>query len=292
MLKAEELRLLTVSENTSTGRGVLGEWGISVLIEAGDRHVLMDTGASSALSQNIDALGVDVERIEAVVLSHGHSDHTGGLRSLLLKLRGKQMPIIAHPAVWGRKYSRARKGGDAAHGGYRYAGMPFSREDLESLGAVFRLTAEPTWITEDVVAGGEEPMVTDFERVASGLYLKENDSYVQDPMADDQSIYIKTELGLVIVLGCAHRGIINIIRHGQKLTGLNEVYMVIGGTHLGPASEGQLARTVAALKEIGVRWLGVSHCTGLNVAARLVHEFGDRFFFNNAGTVVGFPFEA
>jgi 7,8-dihydropterin-6-yl-methyl-4-(beta-D-ribofuranosyl)aminobenzene 5'-phosphate synthase len=285
MLKSKDLQLVTVSENTSTGRALLGEWGLSVLVKAAGHHILMDTGASSSVCQNIDSLGVDLDRVEAIVLSHGHSDHTGGLRPLLLKMQEKEMKIIAHPAVWGRKYGKNRKTGV-----HRYAGMPYNREDLESLGARFSLTSEPTWITDDVVTSGEEPMVTDFEGVADNLLLREDSRYVPDPMADDQSIFVKTEVGLVIVLGCAHRGIINIIRHAQKLTGEDRVYMVIGGTHLGPASEQQATRTIAALKEIGFQWLGVSHCTGLKVAARLDQEFGDRFFYNNVGTTIDFPF--
>jgi 7,8-dihydropterin-6-yl-methyl-4-(beta-D-ribofuranosyl)aminobenzene 5'-phosphate synthase len=110
-------------------------------------------------------------------------------------------------------------------------------------------------------------------------------------MNDDQSVYIRTELGLIIFLGCAHRGMINIIHHARKLMDTDRVYMVIGGTHLGPASDHQYRKTVEALREMDVTWLGVSHCTGLPVAAKLARDFEGRFFFNTAGSVIRFPFK-
>ena len=103
-------------------------------------------------------------------------------------------------------------------------------------------------------------------------------------------MYIRTELGLVIVAGCAHRGIVNIILHAKSLLETEKVHMVIGGTHLGPASEHQLSRNIDSLKELDVDWLGVSHCTGLRVSARLQAEFDHKFFNNSAGSDLRFPY--
>jgi 7,8-dihydropterin-6-yl-methyl-4-(beta-D-ribofuranosyl)aminobenzene 5'-phosphate synthase len=285
MLKAKELEIVTVSENTSTRRGLLGEWGLSILVKTPDLHLLMDAGASEAISRNLDSLDIDLDRVEAIIISHGHGDHTGGLRTLLLKMRKEQMRIIAHPDIWSRKCVKKK---DSEK--YNYVGIPFNRDELESLGGRFELASEPVWITEDIVTSGEEPMVTDFEALPDTLFQRKGEEYVPDTLADDQSLFLKTELGLVVLLGCAHRGIVNIIRHARKLTGMEKVYMVIGGTHMGFASEEQIGRTVESLKEIGVERLGVSHCTGPKVGARLAHEFGERFFTNNTGTVIEFPF--
>jgi len=284
MLKASELEIITLSENTSTGRGLIAEWGISVLISAGGRSFILDGGAGDSVAYNVDTLGLDLAPVEAVVLSHGHSDHTGGLPALLRRIPRGEVEIVAHPAVWEEKCSRNR-----TTGAVRYAGIPYRREELERIGARFTLTAGPHWLTDDIVASGEEPMTTEFEAVADNLLVRRNGEYVPDDMADDQSVFIKTDAGLVVVLGCAHRGIVNILRYAQELTGVQPVHAVIEGTHLAPASEDQVKRTVDALEEIGVRHLGVSHCTGLPVAARLSREFGDRFFFNNAGTRLRFP---
>jgi len=283
MIDPAKLRLTTLVENTTARRGILAEMGLCILVEADGRRILLDTGASPVTaSHNAQMLGVDLSAVDTIVLSHGHFDHTGGLPGVLSAI-GREIEIIAHPAVWGLKYSQTPRTGD-----YIYGGIPYHREELERLGARFILTAEPTWIGEDIVISGEEPMTTDFEAVDDVCYVKEDGRFVPDPMADDQSIYIKTELGLVIILGCAHRGAINIIRHARQLTGVETVYMVVGGTHLFRASTEQLDQTISSLMEIGVQKLAVSHCTGMKQAAIMAQVFGDQFMFNNAGTVIKF----
>jgi len=285
MLESKNLEIITLSENTAGfGRGILAEWGLSMLVKAGGRHILLDTGSTVTTAHNADVLGVDLHKVETIVLSHGHYDHTGGLFSVLDKVRREEVEIIGHPDIWSRKYSKNKKSGS-----FRYAGIPFSREAIEGLGANFTLTPDPTWITEDIVASGEEPTATDFEKVADTLYLKEGEQFIQDPMADDQSIFLKTDLGLVVLLGCAHRGVVNILNYARELTGMEQVYLILGGTHLISASEEQITRTIEALKEAEVQYIGVSHCTGQHGAARLALAFGERFFYNNAGTVIRFP---
>ena len=133
------------------------------------------------------------------------------------------------------------------------------------------------------------PMVTEFEEVDAPLFVKEDDNWQPDKLLDDQALIINTELGLVIVLGCAHRGIINTLYHAQWLTGVKQVHTVVGGSHLASASEERVWLTIAALRELGVQRLGLCHCTGLPVASLLAQEFGDSFFFNNTGTSFNLP---
>ena len=285
MLNSRDLRITTICENTAGRGGVLAEWGFSAFIDTGRYRFLLDTGTSGIAAQNADRLGIDLSSAEAIVLSHGHADHTGGLEAVLSRMHKKEVPVIAHPDVYRAKYGHNKKTGT-----YHYAGIPFRRERLESFGARFKLTKEPTWLSEDVVACGEEPMTTDFESLPSSLVLKTDDGYVPDTMADDQSIFIRTDMGLVVILGCAHRGIINILRYGRELTGVSKIHMVIGGTHLSPAARTQVDSTIAALKEIDPDWIGVSHCTGLNVAAEMQQVFGKRFFYNTTGTRITFPY--
>lgn len=285
MIQTKNLRITTIIDNSTAKAETLGEWGFSALVEAGPKTFLLDTGTSDAVVRNADRLALDLKKVEAIVLSHGHYDHTGGLRSVLERIGRPEVRIVAHPGVLDGKYAYDRKTKK-----HRYAGIPYRRDLLEHLGACFEFHREPVWLTRDIASSGEEPMSTDFESVAANLMLKVEDRYVQDPMADDQSLYIRTELGLIVVLGCAHRGMINIITHAREVMDTERVHMVIGGTHLSRASEEQIQKTVQALKEMDVRWLGVSHCTGLEVAARLAGEFPGRFFFNSAGTVIRFPF--
>jgi 7,8-dihydropterin-6-yl-methyl-4-(beta-D-ribofuranosyl)aminobenzene 5'-phosphate synthase len=262
---------------------LLAEWGLSILVEVDNLKILLDTGYSISAAYNAPLLGVDLSAIDKIVLSHSHCDHTGGLHQILLSRNKKEVEVIAHPDIWTPQYGRFPEGG------YMYAGIPFRREELESLGASFNLTREPLWITENIVTTGEISMVTEYERTDPFHYVKEGDEFHPNPFRDDRALIIKTELGLVVVLGCTHRGIINTLRYARELTGVERIHTVVGGTHLLRASEERLAFTIAELKKIGIQRLGVSHCTGMPAAMRLAQEFGDAFFFNNAGTRVTIP---
>jgi 7,8-dihydropterin-6-yl-methyl-4-(beta-D-ribofuranosyl)aminobenzene 5'-phosphate synthase len=277
-----EVRMTTISENTASARprGLLAEWGLSILVEADHQKILLDTGSSVSAAHNGALLGLDWSRIDALVLSHGHYDHTGGMRQVLTKIN-KPVKVVAHPAVFDAKYSKIFQ--DELPG---IIGIPFDRKELEKLGAVFQLTGEPVWLSKNVVTSGEIPMTTDYETIDPGLYCRQNGEMVPDPLPDDQALFVKTDQGLVVLLGCAHRGMINTLRHAQKVTGVEAIHTVIGGTHLIRASEVQMELTIAELKEMGVQRLGVSHCTGMHAAVRLANEFGQKFFFNNTGTTV------
>jgi 7,8-dihydropterin-6-yl-methyl-4-(beta-D-ribofuranosyl)aminobenzene 5'-phosphate synthase len=268
--------ITTLSENTAGGGIVLAELGLSILIETDTTSILLDTGQSLSASYNADILGVDLSKVDKIVLSHGHGDHTGGLRQVLQKMR-RSVEIVAHPDVWAAKYNRRRGRAD------RYIGIPFQRADLESLGAHFNLSREPVRITDNIMTTGEVPMVTDFEAIDPQLFVKEGSDFRPDELLDDQALIINTGSGLVVVLGCAHRGMINTLYHAQQLTGIKEIKLVIGGSHLIGASEARIWRTITALKELGVGRIGISHCTGLPAAVIMASEFGENFFFNNTG---------
>ena len=277
------LKITTLSENTAGLGNFLGEWGLSILVETAEASILFDTGQSISASHNADLLGIELGKIDKIVLSHGHSDHTGGLRNILHRIKGlrrikREIEIIAHPDIWQVKYA-TRQGQEE-----RYIGIPFHRQTLESLGARFNLSQKPVRITDDIITTGEIPMVTDYEEIEPYLVVKEKGGFKPDKLRDDQALIINTKPGLVVVLGCAHRGIINTLYHARKLTGAKTIHTVVGGCHLMDASEERIRVTVATLKELGVQRIGVSHCTGLPAAAIMAQEFGDRFFFNNAGT--------
>jgi 7,8-dihydropterin-6-yl-methyl-4-(beta-D-ribofuranosyl)aminobenzene 5'-phosphate synthase len=274
-----KLKITTLSENTAGRGNFLGEWGLSILVETDSLSLLLDTGQSVSASYNADLLGVDLSRVSRLVLSHGHYDHTGGLPHLLRKMR-KKIEVIAHPDVWADKYS-SREGEQR-----RYIGIPYQRHELESLGANFKLGVEPVEISTSITTTGEIPMVTEFEKVEPYLLVKGGKGFQPDELLDDQALIITAEAGLVVILGCAHRGIINTLYHAQRLTGVKKVHTVLGGCHLTEASSERIRLTIAALMDMGVQKLGVSHCTGLPAACLMAREFGNGFFFNNVGTVI------
>ncbi|NWF77666.1 MAG: MBL fold metallo-hydrolase [Chloroflexi bacterium] len=272
-------QITTLSENTASATHLLAEWGLSILIKADGHKILLDTGQTFSAAYNAIALGIDLAQIDKIVFSHGHFDHTGGLLHILKMVKGKA-EIIAHPDIWAAKYRKLPEEKE------RYIGVPFLKEAAETLGATFNLTRQPVWISENIVTSGEIPMITQYEKIDPELYVKEKGELKPDPLRDDQAIFIKSPKGLAIISGCAHRGIINTIKHAQKVTGVEQVYAIIGGTHLIRASPQQLDSIIAKLLSCGVRRLGVSHCTGLPASAILAQTFGEAFFFNNAGTSI------
>jgi 7,8-dihydropterin-6-yl-methyl-4-(beta-D-ribofuranosyl)aminobenzene 5'-phosphate synthase len=289
MLNIEMIEITTLSENSVADIYYVAEWGLSIHINVkGGPSILFDAGFRQACTYNARVAGIGLSNVDLIVLSHGHSDHTGGLRSVLQQIKYEKpdrdhVDILCHPAAIEPQYVK-----HTDH--YFHRGCPHHIEELTGLGASFKTSSEPTWLTEDIVVSGEVPMKVDFESVAPICFLKRNSRYVSSPEDDDQALFFKTNKGLLVIAGCAHRGIINTIIHAKALTGMDEVFMVIGGTHLLNTSREQQEKTLEALKAFEVEKIGVSHCTGMKPAGYLSEQLGpERFFFNNAGTRITFP---
>jgi 7,8-dihydropterin-6-yl-methyl-4-(beta-D-ribofuranosyl)aminobenzene 5'-phosphate synthase len=277
-----QVRLTVLSDNTA-GEGFLEEWGFSLLVETGGKRILFDTGGSDVAVRNAGTLGIRLDPLDAIVLSHGHADHSGGLSAILRE--AGPCKIIAHLDVREPRYS-LHKGEESPHS----IGMPFSVKELEASGASFVLSRQPVNIIPGVMTSGEIPFVTSFESVDNTLLVEKNGVFVQDDMADDLALIITTIDGLIVILGCAHRGVIYILLHARRLTGIARVAAVIGGMHLFQARKERLESTVSGLKEMGVQRLAVSHCTGVYASERLRQEFGEACLFKPAGSQFVLPY--
>ncbi|MHB0868842.1 MAG: MBL fold metallo-hydrolase, partial [Chloroflexota bacterium] len=171
------LRITTLAENTATKVGTLAEHGLCMLVEVDDLSLLLDTGQTTTAVHNARALGIDLSRVSHLVLSHGHQDHTGGIKDVLA-LTG-EVVIHAHSDVWRPRYV-IRKGEKTRH-----IGLAFVRELLESMGATFRLSDGPDRITDRVMTTGPVPRNTPFERVDADLVVKTPQGWQQDQIPDD-----------------------------------------------------------------------------------------------------------
>jgi len=249
--------------------GTLGEHGFSALIEPSDgAPLLFDTGQGQTLLHNARRMNKDLSLVRQVVLSHGHYDHTGGLKPLLEECGPKR--IYSHPFVFKPRY-RVKDNGE-----WYPITIPASREDLEAAGATFDLSTEFRTIAPGIYLSGEVPRITDFETGDQGLYC-DSAGLELDMTPDDQSLVLDTEKGLVLVLGCCHAGLMNTVEHIAAMTGRRDIYAVIGGTHLGFCSLDQIAMTVSALRKLGIKKLAASHCTGFAASSRLARELPKEF---------------
>lgn len=277
-----ECRITVLCENTVQGLGFLGEHGFAAFIETPGENILFDTGQGFSLVQNSLRLRKDLGSVSKAVVSHGHVDHTGGLPAFL-GVKGP-CPIVAHPDIFSERFVLMQ-----APGGEEKpmsVGMPWPQAYLTTRGARFEWQKEFSEIAPNVFVTGEVPRKTLFELGSPKFFVSRDGARTPDPFLDDFSMILKTSLGLIIVLGCAHAGVVNILNHAIDRTGENRIYAILGGTHLGLSPKPQFDPTIKALREFDIKMLAVSHCTSQEPIARLAAEFGDKFAFGRVGFVL------
>ena len=225
--------------------------------------MLFDTGQTpEVLLHNADCLGIDLASADAVVLSHGHYDHTGGLKEVLQ--RAGSIPLFLHPGALVRRYSRKKDGGVREIGAPPPLAESFLREHTSSLS----WTAEATPIADGLWVTGQVPRATEYEDTGGDFYLDDT-CQDPDPIEDDQAVFFDTPDGTVVLLGCGHAGVVNTLHHIRDLTESRPIHAVLGGTHLVAASKDRMDRTVEALRALDLDLIVPAHCTGARAQARI-----------------------
>jgi len=263
---------------------LLAEHGLSILIEfqaGGQAHtVLLDTSLSAeALLHNFKELNIDGTKIESVILSHGHIDHTGGLMGFL-EAYPRPRELEVHPGAFSlRRFHMPGREPEAP--------MPVLDENkLEACGlTIHKLRRPATWYSDLLLTLGEIERVTPFEKGFPGAEIEKDGTWSADSFEDDQAVVLRVADGLVVISGCAHSGIVNTVKYAQKVTGIEKVHAVLGGFHLtGPVFEPIIDDTVQAIRAIGPDWVVPMHCTGWNAIHAFAAAMGDRFLLNGVGT--------
>jgi 7,8-dihydropterin-6-yl-methyl-4-(beta-D-ribofuranosyl)aminobenzene 5'-phosphate synthase len=271
-----KIRITFLVDNTAS-RNVLAEHGLSLWIELGDHRVLFDTGQGHVLEHNSRRLDIDPANAEAVVISHGHYDHTGGLPRVLADAPG--MPVYAHPAAFEPKYARNPDGTG------REIGAPPLEGPAGGLEAQIIAVEGPTEACEGLMLTGPVPTGTEFEDTGGPFYA-DPACTEEDHLVDDQSAFMEGPEGTIVLLGCAHSGVVNTLRYVQTLTNEQPVHTVVGGMHLVHAEPSRIEKTIAAFREIGVQRLAPCHCTGFQATASMWNAWGKACTPCRAGSVL------
>lgn len=283
------LRAMPVKDG-ELSNSILAEHGFSSILTVtrGDasRSILFDFGFSArGAAFNADALGVDLTNIEAAALSHGHMDHVGGLSELMQRVAKKGIDLVLHPAAF--RSPRFHK----FAGNMRIKLPSFSREKAEKAGMHLVETEEPYPLLDgDILYLGGIPRLTDFERVTADMVYEENGEEKWDEIPEDSSIIAYVDgKGLVVLSGCAHSGIINTVNYAKEISGISDVFVVMGGFHLSGADMAAVIEpTIRGLKEIDPAYVVPTHCTGREAVMQIEKAMPDRFILNMAGTRLTF----
>ncbi|MFZ6031179.1 MAG: MBL fold metallo-hydrolase [Chloroflexota bacterium] len=272
-----------VNDDAPQDAGLQAEHGVAFLIETPTQKLLFDTGQSGeALLQNAQAMGLHLDQVDALALSHAHYDHTGGLKALMGQVR-PDLPLYANTDLFRPRFARRSRE-------RRSIGLEVPQQTLAEKFTLY-LSAAPVAIFPGVWTSGEITGRTRFEGRSAHHGILVDGHWQPDPYRDDLSLVIEHAGGLILVCGCCHAGLLNTLAHVRRMFPGEHVLAIVGGAHLGNATPEMLEETVAALRSLNspaVPRLYLNHCTGQAALQALAQAFGERVSPCPAGTVLSF----
>ncbi len=273
-------KITTLIENTSDKENkLISEHGLSMYIEADGLNILFDTGQSGAFIDNAMKLGKDLNCLDYVLISHGHYDHSGGLKTFVESTE-HHPTVIVGAEFFKLKYKILDEQS------VKFIGNAFDEKYLsEHKTPLKKIEANYYHLSEHVIIFHHFDKKNDFEKMNDKFFIMNNDLRRADHFADEIVLGIVTQRGLVVIVGCSHFGIVNILKTIEEQIKM-PIYAVIGGTHLIEADEERMQKTIDAFREMNIEFIGVSHCTGESAVQRIKEEFPERFVYNNTGNII------
>lgn len=272
-------KIVLLSDNQA-GPGMMAEHGLAIWIQADGRRILFDTGQSMDFSINADTLGLDWRKADTMVLSHGHYDHTTGVSGVIDQIPG--IHFYSHVSALQPRYAAGRNGARAIH-------MPDA-----AMVAIAQLSSGQVhwvnrnlWLSENIGLTGPVPRDTDYEDPGGAFFL-DPECMRPDIIEDDQAMWINTERGLIVCVGCSHSGIVNTLNYARRVSGQAHIRAVIGGFHLLNANDRRLALTIEALRELSPEVVIPCHCTGVKAIQTLRAALGEKVRPGRTGMVYTF----
>lgn len=274
------LKITTLIENKpSINPQLYYEHSLSLYIEAGKIKILFDTGQSGDFIKNAELLKTNLSKIDYVLLSHGHYDHSGGFEKFANAFK-EPYKLIVGKDFFNSKYKLIEEGT------YKYNGNSFDENFIDKNNISINYIKEDMYyISENIMIFSNFKNSNDFELSNPKFKIKNNEKYILDKFPDEIALAVKVDKGLVVIVGCSHVGIVNILETIMKRTNM-PIYGVIGGTHLVEADDLRLNKTIDFFKKNDIKVLRMSHCTGEEAIERIKLEFGERFKYNNTGNVI------
>ncbi|KYH29021.1 MBL fold metallo-hydrolase [Clostridium colicanis] len=277
------MKIVTLIENTLEDNSTLiKEHGLSIFIETEEGNILFDTGQSGNFILNAEKLNINLNKVDFIVLSHGHYDHAGGMKPLLDYIQTKpKLYVSQYFFSHSQKYYLT----DANKSNLKYIGIDFNEDfTLDKNIPINYINSNSYALTSKISIVSNFERSCDFEPLNESMKIKINDKLYTDSFDDEIALTIDTPKGLLVIVGCSHLGIVNIVNSIIKRTN-KKIYGIIGGTHLIEADTYRINKTIQCFKDMNIQLLGVSHCTGKSAIETLKKET-DKLFINCTGKVI------
>lgn len=272
-------RITTLIENNPDQKQqFLTEHGLALYLEVDGLKILFDTGQSGKFLENAIKMNIDLNTLDYIIISHGHYDHGNGLVELLAKITTKPTLIVGSE-FFRKKYKLLDDGK------YRYNGINFDENFITSKIPLIKVHGECYRLSENVTIYHHFAKTNDFEVLNNKFYYQDGEQKVNDDFEDEIALAINSKKGLVAIVGCSHGGVVNILK---TIAAKNRapLYGVVGGTHLVEANTQRINQTIAVFKEMDLKMVAVSHCTGERGLQAVQDQMPEQFVFNNTANVI------